>query len=102
MKHKSTKKPVGCRLEREYRDALVAKAEEVGVEVSDVIRSYIIGGLREEAARGSLFEILALIRAELRECRKDHKLMAVALLNGAGKADEDEALEWAEKNIKAD
>jgi hypothetical protein len=41
-------------------------------------------------------------RSEIRECRKDHALIAEALLCGAGKLDEAEALDWAEKNIKLD
>ena len=101
MKAKSQKKPVGCRLEEEYRTALAAVAAERGKDVSDVIHGYILAGLRDEAARESLFDILSLIRIELREGRRDHALMAEVLLHAAGQIDKAGALDWAEKNIKA-
>jgi hypothetical protein len=102
MKTKSTKKPVGCRLEEEYRNALAAEADERGVEVSDVIRHYIIKGLREEAAQATLFEQLASILSQLKESRRDHSLMTEVLLHSAGRFDPTKARQWAEKIIRAE
>ena len=99
---KSAKATVGVRLEEEFRVALSEQADERNVTVSDMVRYFVIQGLREDAARGTLFEAISLYRHEIQEMRKDLALMAEVLLCGAGKLDESEAREWAQKNIAVD
>lgn len=64
------------------------------MNINDLVKEYVIAGLREEVAKDSVFDALIQVRRDL-------SLMAEALLLGAGKLDEKEAYDWAQKNIYA-
>lgn len=102
MRKKSTTKPTNCRLTLEEREALEARANELNVTMSDLVKQYVLAGLREEAARGSIFEALQEFKEEIRETRRDHALLAEVLLAAAGKVSRDEAHKWARENIRPD
>ena len=102
IRPKSENKPLSCRLEEKYRQQLEIQAKKLKVKVAVVLRQYAIAGLREEAAKDSIFEVLEEFRDEIRETRRDHALMAEVLLAAAGKLSRNEAQKWAKRNIRAD
>ncbi|MFO1458701.1 MAG: hypothetical protein U1G08_04780 [Verrucomicrobiota bacterium] len=98
---KGVKQTIGFRIEEEYREALVARAEQLKVTVSELVKQYVIAGLREDAATGSLYDALCSLKEEIRESRRDLSLTAEVLLVAAGKLSEKDARTWARENITA-
>ena len=101
IRPKSENKPLSCRLEEKYRQQLEIQAKKLNVKVAVVLRQYVIAGLREEAAKDSIFELLEEFRDEIRETRRDHHLIAAVLLAEAGKLSREDALKWAQEHIGA-
>lgn len=101
-RRKSPKQTVACRLEDEYREALLSQAAAREIEMSELIREYIIDGLCEKEADARLYELLHRIFVQLCESRRDHSLIAEALLSCAGKLDPEKAHRWAVENIPAE
>jgi len=99
---KSPKQTIGFRLEEEYRSALVAHAKDLDLTVSELVSRYVTAGLREDAARGSVYDALCSMKAELKESRRDLSLLAETLLVATGNVGEEEARAWATKNLAAE
>jgi hypothetical protein len=102
VRTKQPKKMIGGRVEVEHHDALVARAAELQITVSELVAQYVVAGLRDDAAEGSLFAALCGLKDEIRESRRDLALMAEALLVRAGTCDEQEAKEWTEANLSVE
>ena len=96
---KNVKKAIGFRLEDGYCQEIKARAEKLNMSISDLVRDYVVAGLREEAAKNSVYDALGQVRSEIREIRRDLSLMTAVLLIGAGKIDEKEAHRPADSNV---
>ena len=94
--------PIAVRLEEEHHLAVLEVAAERKLEVSELLREYVIQGLREDIAKASVFEVLALLKMEVHEARKDIALVAEVALSSAGKLDEKEAVQWVQENLCGD
>lgn len=88
---KNVKKSIGFRLEKGYYQEIEARTEKLNMSISDLVTEYVVAGLREEAAKNSVYEALGQVRSEIREIRRELSLMTAVLLIGAGEIDEKEA-----------
>lgn len=102
MSQKSDEKiPTTCRLEREYRDVLESRAKDLNLNLSDLVRQYVVEGLREDATKVTLHQELPAISEEIKQLRRDLSLLAEALMIRAGKMEPAAARTWAVKNFAA-
>lgn len=99
MKPKANRIPTTCRLDEQDRQELELRAEQANTTVSELVEQYILAGLKEEDARASIVAILLQLREELRETRRDHAVMAAALLAEGGKRSREEGIAWARQHI---
>ncbi len=99
MKRKPETIPTSCRLEERDRLELEARAEKLKMSLNDLVKQYVIAGLREDDARTSIIPMLQEFTEAIRETRRDHAIMAAVLLAEAGKRTKEEGLEWAKLNI---
>ena len=100
VKQKSKTKSTACRLDERDRQELEVRAEKLNTTMGDLVKQYVIAGLREEDAKTSIVAILKEFQEEIRETRRDHALMAAVLLAEAGKRTREEGLDWAAQNIR--
>ena len=94
-------KPISCRLEPNFREALEGRAMELKMTKSDLVRSYVMAGLAEDATKVTLHEELPAIREEIKQLRRDLSLLAEGLVIRIGKAEPSVARSWAMKNFAA-
>ena len=95
------KKPVSCRLEPKFNEALEGRAAELKMTKSDLVRNYVMAGLAEDATTVTLHEELPALREELKQLRRDLSLLAEVLLVRAGNVDPAKARTWAMENLAA-
>ncbi len=95
----SANPPVVFRLGRQNHPLLVEQARELGVKPNKLARALVLKGLREQEVQASWHDLLALLRLEIRELRRDISVSAEALLTSAGEVEEKEAKAWVSKNL---
>ncbi len=95
------KKPVSCRLEPKFNEALEGRAVELKMTKSDLVRNYVIAGLSEDSTKVTLHEELPAIREEIKQLRRDLSLLAEALVISAGNMEPAKARKWAQDNFFA-
>ena len=93
--------PTTCRLEREYRELLNGRANDLNLKPAELVRKYIVAGLKEDATKVTLHEELPAISEELKQLRRDLSLLAEALVIRAGNMEPAAARAWAVKNFAA-
>ena len=94
-------KPISCRLEPNFREALNGRALELKMTKSDLVRSYVMAGLAEDSTKVTLHEELPAIREEIKQLRRDLSLVAEVLLIRAGNVEPAAARKWAMENLVA-
>ena len=94
-------KPISCRLEPEFEEALGGRAEGMKLSKSDLVRNYVKAGLSEDATKVTLHEELPAIREEIKQLRRDLSLVAEVLLIRAGNVEPAAARKWAMENLVA-
>ena len=94
-------KPTSCRLERDYREVLDSRAKDLNLKPAELVRKYIVAGLKEDATKVTLHEELPAISEELKQLRRDLSLLAEALVIRAGNMEPAAARAWAVKNFAA-
>lgn len=95
------KKPISCRLEPKFNEALEGRAAELKMTKSDLVRNYVLAGLTEDATKVTLHQELPVVREELKQLRRDLSLLAEVLLVRAGNVEPATARKWAVENIVA-
>ena len=95
------KKPVSCRLEPKFNEALEGRAVELKMTKSDLVRNYVMAGLAEDSTKVTLHEELPAIREEIKQLRRDLSLLAEVLLSRAGRVEPAKARKWAQDNFIA-
>ncbi len=93
--------PTTCRLEREYRELLDGRARDLNLKSAELVRKYVLEGLKEDSTKITLHQELPAIGEELKQLRRDLSLLAEALMIRAGNMEPAAAQAWAVKNFAA-
>ena len=91
--------PIGFRLAKAQRQALLRRAAELGVSHHELARHYVLEALGEAEDRVLLREDLAVLQNEVNTLRADLALAVEALLVSAGKVPRAEARAWVQQNL---
>ena len=91
---------VAFRLQKSYLEVLAARARLKGQSHHLLAKEYVEDALHEKEERGVILDDLTALKLEMTELRDDLTYIAQILLASTGRLTDEQAVEWAKKNLQ--